>query len=83
MSNEHLRQQFERNKERLEQAEAKERAAKSRWRYAFRAAAISFTLFIGGAALEAITKFFTDSIPPRLMASLCYMSDVLRSNEYP
>jgi hypothetical protein len=83
MNSELLRQQFERAKEHYEQVNAKERASKKRWIYACRTAATSIVLFLGGAGLEATTTFFKDTIPSRLSDGLCYMSDVLRSNQYP
>ena len=82
MSNEFLRRQFDHNKEQFERSKAKERVPKQRWGYVFRAATASLA-FLLGAGLEAGTKLFKDSLPPRLKEGLCYMSDVLRSSEYP
>jgi hypothetical protein len=81
MANELQRLQFERAKQRFE-VKAKEAASRKWWRYGGRLALASL-VFLGGAAVEAGTKFFKESIPPKLKDGLCYMSDVLRSNDYP
>src|ERR1700737_2289190 len=83
MSTELLRRQFDRNKEKLEQARAKEQATKKRWGFALRSGAVSLGLFMFGAGVEAGTKFIRDSLPSQLKDGLCYMSDVLRSNRHP
>jgi hypothetical protein len=76
-----LRRQFYRNKEKLERTKAT--TASKRWRYVLGATATSLFLFVSGAALESFTKFFKDSIPSQLKDGLCYMSDLVRSNDDP
>jgi hypothetical protein len=63
---ERLRQQFETNRSNFERARANADTVRKRWRTALGGFVISGGLFIGGAAVESGTKFFKDSIPPRI-----------------
>jgi hypothetical protein len=80
---ERLLQQFEINKSKFERAKAKADADRKSWGKTLGGLAISGGLFMGGAAVEAGTKFFKDSIPPRIKNALCHLSDGIRSNQYP
>jgi hypothetical protein len=78
---ENLRRQFERNKERFEQARAK--IQKRRLATRVLAAAAVLATSIGGIVFGSTTKFFDQWLSPRLSETICRATDIFRSNEAP
>jgi hypothetical protein len=69
-----LRQQYERNKERYDEARARDRST-SGWRKAFLATALAVGSAAGGAGLEAVTSVVKTAAHPALEKVGCYVSD--------